>query len=242
MCSSDLQQHAHALYTDPRSAENVRETYEYASVARSLKSGQVLDLGCGVGRLGKVIAKRKRSDIELVGIDITPELLKEATEGYTALLEGDAHHLPFKDNTFDAVILHSILHHAAEPAVVAKEAARVLKPGGILIASDPRYIGFLEAIKQMVRKKDDAYADTHVALRVNDLRIFLTNAGLEIDTLKCRDPFGPLIAIPCDMLKFSKLGLAFPIGWTVNALDRIIERIDVTKRIGLMVFARAHKP
>jgi SAM-dependent methyltransferase len=45
---------------------------------------------------------------------------------------GDAHELPFADDTFDAVVSYNTFEHLAEPAAAAKEIYRVLKPGGSL--------------------------------------------------------------------------------------------------------------
>jgi ubiquinone/menaquinone biosynthesis C-methylase UbiE/uncharacterized protein YbaR (Trm112 family) len=44
----------------------------------------------------------------------------------------DAHHLPFKDNTFEAVVSYNTFEHLADPATAAREILRVLKPGGKL--------------------------------------------------------------------------------------------------------------
>lgn len=49
----------------------------------------------------------------------------------------DIHHLPFKDNSIDAVMSVAVLEHVREPAVVLKEVHRVLKPGGRLFSVIP---------------------------------------------------------------------------------------------------------
>ncbi|MBE9200214.1 MULTISPECIES: glycosyltransferase [unclassified Nodularia (in: cyanobacteria)] len=46
---------------------------------------------------------------------------------------GDAHHLPFQDEIFDAVVCFNVFEHLYNPALAAKEILRVLKPGGKLI-------------------------------------------------------------------------------------------------------------
>jgi len=49
----------------------------------------------------------------------------------------DIHHLPFKDNSVDAVMSLAVLEHVQEPAVVLKEVRRVLKPGGRVFSVIP---------------------------------------------------------------------------------------------------------
>ncbi len=58
--------------------------------------------------------------------------------GYTPLL-ADAHHLPLTDNCADIVMLNATLHHCDDMAQVLAEAARLVKPGGILLTDqDPQ--------------------------------------------------------------------------------------------------------
>ena len=49
----------------------------------------------------------------------------------------DIHHLPFKDNSIDAVMSLAVLEHVREPALVLKEVHRVLKPGGRVFSLIP---------------------------------------------------------------------------------------------------------
>ena len=52
---------------------------------------------------------------------------------------GDAEQLPFEAGTFDRIVCSEVLEHVPDPDVVLAEIARVLKPGGIFVASVPRY-------------------------------------------------------------------------------------------------------
>ncbi|PKP88640.1 MAG: class I SAM-dependent methyltransferase [Alphaproteobacteria bacterium HGW-Alphaproteobacteria-17] len=67
--------------------------------------------------------------IERVGIDIYPT----ATTNYIA----DAHHLPFRDASFDGVWIQAVLEHVADPVQVVAEIERVLKTGGVVYAETP---------------------------------------------------------------------------------------------------------
>ena len=96
----------------------------------------VVDIGCGPGNL---YANLGGSPKVLIGVDISPRVLKLAQEiGYTPLL-ADAHQLPFIDGFADLVALNATLHHCEDMAQVLTEASRLVRPGGILIADhDPQ--------------------------------------------------------------------------------------------------------
>ncbi|MDQ6794904.1 MAG: class I SAM-dependent methyltransferase [Chloroflexota bacterium] len=91
--------------------------------------GLLLDLGCGEGAYSKLL---RSTGFEYVGLDAT---------GSTADILADAHHLPFRDGSIDAIAAISILEHLRAPAVALREVARVLRPGGVIIGS----VAFLEA-------------------------------------------------------------------------------------------------
>jgi SAM-dependent methyltransferase len=90
-----------------------------------------LDLGCGEGRLSRVLAKRGH---RVVGADAAPTIVRFAAAHQEAepVVGGDAAALPFRDESFDLVVAYMCLHDIdAMPEAVA-EAARVLRPGGRL--------------------------------------------------------------------------------------------------------------
>ena len=95
---------------------------------------EVLDLGCGSGLLVKLSADR---GARVSGIDICPELLEIARERAPRadLREGDISALPFAERSFDVVTGANALQFAPDPAQAFAEAARVLAPGGVLVAA-----------------------------------------------------------------------------------------------------------
>ncbi len=100
-----------------------------------IKEGEkVLDIGCGNGRLLKILHK----NINYFGIDFSENLIKIAKQKYPQFnfLVADALNLPFKDNFFDKVISIAVLHHIPSKKfrlLFLKEAKRVLKNEGELI-------------------------------------------------------------------------------------------------------------
>ncbi len=98
----------------------------------------VLDLGCGAGRNAYFLAK---NDFDVYGLDNAPaglKILKKALKNQDLkadLKVGDVYKvLPYKDNTFDALISIQVIQHAKETTIIKaiKEIVRVVKPGGLI--------------------------------------------------------------------------------------------------------------
>jgi len=117
-----------------------------------LASGdRVLDLGCGEGR--HAIAAWASADVHCVGIDLCERdvaaaagkarpFVSERPPGEQRSLGfgvGNALALPFADRCFDVVICSEVLEHIGPYREVLAEIRRVLAPGGVLVASVPRY-------------------------------------------------------------------------------------------------------
>jgi len=95
----------------------------------------VLDLGCGNGRLLDLLKNQK---INYIGVDNSSALITLAQKKYPGVdfRTGNALNLPFPDNYFDKIYSIAVLHHIPSQELrlkFLKEAKRVLKPEGLLI-------------------------------------------------------------------------------------------------------------
>lgn len=99
---------------------------------------KILDIGCGPASLWPYFKKIK--NINLIGIDISPEMIKLAKKAYPKdkFIIGDLENLPFEDKTFDIVIVSSVLHHLPKTENSFKEIRRILKTYGKLIGREPQ--------------------------------------------------------------------------------------------------------
>jgi ArsR family transcriptional regulator len=102
--------------------------------------GRLLDIGTGTGRLLELLAPRVTAAL---GVDASRAMLALARArlaraglAHCAVRLADMYRLPLPDGGFDVVVLQMVLHHAEDPAAALAEAARVLRPGGRLVAVD----------------------------------------------------------------------------------------------------------
>jgi len=241
----EAQAHAHALYIDPAFIMNSWEKavlprlFDWIGAGADL--GPVLDAGCGIGKLGTALVGQGRNGTRIVGFDFQATLLAEAGPGYEALVEADVHHLPFKSQSFGAAIASNSLHHFPDASQAMRELARVLRPGGVLVTYDPRFLVPLEAVKKILRKNDGAFTKDHKAFRVDEYRDLLGSSGLQVDEVRTVDPLGPLLATAFDYLKVGRLGVAPRIADSLAALDDFICGADGRTLAGLMLAGRAVK-
>lgn len=96
----------------------------------------VVDVGCGPGNLYATLGGRPAV---LIGVDVSEEALRLARSiGYIPLV-ADAAALPLRSGCADLVALNATLHHCDDMAVVLSEAARLVRPGGMLVTDhDPQ--------------------------------------------------------------------------------------------------------
>jgi SAM-dependent methyltransferase len=243
--AAEYEAQAHALpqYSDPASilaSWEVQVLPQFVAWLGRIE-GPVLDVGCGVGHLGRALIKAGRHDVQLIGTDFQPELLARATTGYAALLEADVHHLPLQDGSFAGVVASNSLHHFPDLPQAMREIARVLKPGGVLVTYDPRYITPLELLKKRLRRHDQAFTKDHKAFRVDEYREVLGSSGLQVAEVRCIDPLGILIATGLDYFRVGRHGLAVPIARGLATFDRVLTGQRGHTPLGLMLAGRAVK-
>jgi ubiquinone/menaquinone biosynthesis C-methylase UbiE len=126
----------------------------------------VVEIGCGTGVVTRALAAREHFAAKVVGLEQSPVLV-EAARGLAAdaglqdrieFRVGDVHALDLADASVDAVVAHTLLSHVTDPGSVLSEAARVLRPGGVLAAFDGDYSSWTWACSdpELARAMEDA--------------------------------------------------------------------------------------
>lgn len=99
------------------------------------RGAEVLDVGCGTGALSAAVLALHPKRLE--GLDAAPAYVAAAehdlaSKGPARFQVGDAQALPFPDASFDAVVSGLVFNFVPDPGKAAREARRVLRPGGLL--------------------------------------------------------------------------------------------------------------
>jgi ubiquinone/menaquinone biosynthesis C-methylase UbiE len=123
-----------ANYTTSKFHADPARMEELAVLAQPRATDVCLDVATGTGNSAFALAPHVR---DVVGLDITPEMLEQARAGAAKRsldnvrwVLADAERLPFQDATFDLYTVRAAPHHFVHVERALSEAARVLKPGG----------------------------------------------------------------------------------------------------------------
>jgi len=143
------------------------------AIVQLLDLGDVLDVASGDGVLAELLAPRSRSikclDISQRVVDAGKKRLQSFTNVSFEL--GDMHELSVADESFDMLLLMHALTYTKQPDKVFSEAARVLRPGGRLLA--------VTLHKHQHKNSVAAYNHVNLGFTESQLRKLCNKAGLE---------------------------------------------------------------
>jgi SAM-dependent methyltransferase len=117
---------------------NERELKIISDMAKLESGGRFLDLGCSAGLYTRNLARELDENGDIVGIDISPSMLKEAARrardlgANPSFARADAGNLPFADASFSGAVCGGSLNEFGDPARVLRETRRTLEPSGRL--------------------------------------------------------------------------------------------------------------
>ena len=112
---------------------------------------RVLEVGGGPGELAEWMQSRLGAEVEYV--DLSPRMVELARRRGVPARQGDVQELPFADGSFDTVVAAWMLYHVPDLDRGLSEIARVLAPGGALVAvtNSVEHLHELRALMQYVR-------------------------------------------------------------------------------------------
>ena len=180
-----------------------REGRRHAVELINSRSGRVLEVGVGTGLSLPDYAEH----LEVVGIDLSPEMLEKARERVaegaldhvTGLHEMDAGDLRFPDEAFDTVVAMYVMTVVPEPEAVMRELARVVKPGGEVMLVN--HFSQREGVRGWVERRMAPFADRIGWRSVFDQSRVTICDDLELVERKSLRPLGLFT-----MLRFVKRG------------------------------------
>jgi 2-polyprenyl-3-methyl-5-hydroxy-6-metoxy-1,4-benzoquinol methylase len=140
-----------------------------------IEPGDVLDIASGDGVLAELLASRAKS---ITCLDISEKVVAAGKKRLQAFDHvqfeiGDMHALPVADNSFDTVLLMHALTYTRQPQIVLKEAERVLRPGGRLLA--------LTLAEHAHKKAVEPYNHANLGFSPEQLVKLASKSGLTVD-------------------------------------------------------------
>ncbi|RUO99474.1 methyltransferase domain-containing protein [Hyphomicrobium sp.] len=155
-------------------------------------SGRVLEVGVGTG----LALPNYKSHLDVVGIDLAPEMLDKARERVKAekltnisgLYEMDAGNLSFADNSFDTTVAMYVITVVPDPTKVMQELARVTKPGGEVLLVN--HFSQDEGVRGWVERQMAPFADLVGWHSVFDVSRVMVCPELKLIDRKALRPWG----------------------------------------------------
>lgn len=145
----------------------------FFAIAKKFSRGRILEVGCGTGHVQNVLKN-------VVGMDITLSMLRKNKNDVVC---ADAHSIPFKDGTFDAVYSIDVIEHVQNPLKMIEECKRILKKNGTLILITPN--GDMKIALDIAEKlKLKLPEGPHKFLKFRELKNLAKKSGFEIISAK----------------------------------------------------------
>ena len=155
-------------------------------------TGRVLEVGVGTG----LALPRYAKHLEVVGIDLAPEMLEKARQrvaagnldNITGLHEMDAENLAFPDSSFDTVVAMYVITVVPNPEQVMRELARVVKPGGQVLLVN--HFSQEDGVRGFVERSMAPFADLLGWHSVFDISRVMGTGTLKVKDRRSLRPMG----------------------------------------------------
>ncbi|OGO11683.1 MAG: hypothetical protein A2Y53_05210 [Chloroflexi bacterium RBG_16_47_49] len=167
---------------------------EHAVVRNLLPASgfRLIDLGCGYGRLSDCYQGRFQ---QVVMFDGSLPFLQEARQnsgGLATYIAGDLHHLPFRDASFDNIVMVRVFHHIIDSKAFLSELHHLLIAGGNLVFTYRNKLYLMNILKSLIRTTQDrpfslepaGIGTTLISHHPNYIKKYYSNPVLPISDLK----------------------------------------------------------
>ena len=181
-----------SIYIDKNLLQRFVHGSRFREVAKLIEptGGTVLDIGSADGVFTNVVLKKSKAK-KIIGIDVLKDSVVWASGHWKknkkmSFRVADAHKLPFKAGTFDAVVALEVLEHVFNPTKVVGEIKRVLKKDGYAVMLVPAESTLFRIVWFFwTKNKGSIWAKTHIHhYKSGRLLPVVKKAGLAIEVNK----------------------------------------------------------
>ena len=183
------QRKPHAYFSNPRADFVLRLPAD--------ATASILEIGCGSGATGALALALGRAG-RYVGVELVEGIAAEARQVLSEVVVGDVERLelPWRSAEFDALILSEVLEHLVDPWATLARLARVLRPGGLVLASSPN-VAHWRVVRELVGGRFElaeqgVFDRTHMRwFTPSSFAAMFERAGLRVERLGPVTPFSP---------------------------------------------------
>ena len=200
---------------------------------------EILEIGCGSGAYTRALVE---ADAVVTATEFAPGPLAQARRNLGPLAERcdlrveDAQRLTLPDERFDKVLLSEVIEHAPKPERAIAEAARVLRPGGLLVVSTPSRFSPLNLAYDMKRRVRRYSFNEHLHEFTPGSFRRLVGRHLDVESL---DFANFVLPYPVDelYLRLGSPGLGF-----LRRVELALASLPVLNRLGWTMVISARRP
>ena len=217
---------------DTSSVTRLERNYSRQTITSKIpaSASMILDVGCGDGWVAKTFLPKNKKVISMDISTANPiRVLKENPSENHAALVADVFHLPFANNSFDAIIASEVIEHVYDPKLFVEKLIAVLKPGGKLILATPYNETIVYHLCVHCNKPTPANAHLHSFNEKNIVR-FLPKEGIGFQFEKLINNYALKMRF-YNLLKF----LPYPI-W--KSLDKLFNKISKKPRLFIITVTK----
>jgi len=148
-----------------------------------IKGLKILEVGAGSGNTSIYLASL---GADVTALDYSNKSIKLIEKNNInnypiKIIQGDAFHLPFYDNTFDLVFSQGLIEHFRNPEEIVKEKRRVTKKGGYVLVDVPQKYNMYTLKKVVLISLNKWFAGWERSFSINELTSLVENCGLKVE-------------------------------------------------------------
>lgn len=201
-------------------------------------NGLILDNGCGTGEL--IAYLRNIGVTNVIGCDISENMLKHARQKTDRIVLADSESLPFESGIFDVVYVRALLHHLEDVPKAVSEVARVLKNGGRVVFAETNK-SIINDLPRRIMKKGEHFSESHKNFYANEL-INVIGRSLKVERVEY---FGYLGYFLLGFPDINNIYKFFPFKKILTPLlikfDLLLSHISIVKKLAFCIMVSARK-